>query len=79
MKKKTRKEWKDHQITEGRANMNKFFMGVRKERSATPSVDTSSVTATNTENPSSNNVRPPTFTSTATTAQSKNASQMHQP
>ena len=79
MKKKTRKEWKDHQITEGRANMNKFFMGVRKERSATPSVNTSSVTATNTENLSSNNVRPPTFISTTTTAQSKNASQMDQP
>ena len=43
-----KKEWKDHQIKEGRENMNKFFMNVKKERSATPSVETSSVTATNT-------------------------------
>ena len=39
-------------------------MDVRKERSATPSVDTSSVTSTNTENPLSNDVIPPTFSST---------------
>ena len=43
---------------EGTENMNKFFMGVRKERSATASVDTSFVTATNTENPLSNDVTP---------------------
>ena len=34
-----------------RENMNKFFMGVKKERSATTSVDTSSVIAANTKNP----------------------------
>ena len=46
--------------------MNKLFMGVRKERPATRSVDTSSVTATNTENPLPNDVTPPTFASTIT-------------
>ena len=45
-------------------NMNKFFMGVRKERSATISVDTSCVTAAITENPLSNDMTPPTSTST---------------
>ena len=39
-------------------------MGVRKERSVTPSVDTSSVTATKSENPFSYDVTLPTSTST---------------
>ena len=45
---KKKKEWKDHQIKERRENINKFFMVVSKEISATPSVNTSSITATNT-------------------------------
>ena len=44
--------------------MNKFFMGVRIERSVIPSVDTSSVTATGIENPFSNDVTLPTSSST---------------
>lgn len=59
-----KKEWKDNQIKQGRGNANKFFMRVLKERSETSCVDTWSVTATNTNNPFWDDVKPPTSTGT---------------
>ena len=58
-----KRRMKRYQIKEGRENMSKFFMAVRKKRSAAPSFDTSSVPATSTENPLSNDVTPPSSTS----------------